>query len=90
MMDAKERKRMRIVILSLASTLLFASHCWKIKNADQRALCEAKFEHRKSCWKIKNSDVRAYCEATAQGKRSCWKIRENDLKAMCEAELVSK
>jgi hypothetical protein len=81
----------RIISITVAAiSLLGASSCWKIKDQDSRALCEAKFEHRKHCWKIKNDDLRAYCEATAEHKRSCWKIRENDLKAMCEAEVAAR
>ena len=78
--------RMVWVVIGVCG-LLEASSCWKINNLDNRALCEAKFEHKKSCWKIKSADLRAYCEATAEHKKSCWKIKENDLKAMCEAEV---
>ena len=81
------------IILGLCIMIvsLFAgNHCWKIKNSDKRALCEAKFEHKKSCWKIDDSDLQAYCEATAEHKLSCWKIRESDLKAMCEAEVSTR
>ena len=73
-------------MMIFAGIVLEASSCWKIRNMDTRALCEAKYEHKKSCWKIKNDDLRAYCEATAEKQRNCWKIKENDLKAMCESE----
>ena len=78
------------VLLGIGMPLAAGSYCWKIKNSDQKALCEAKYEHKKSCWKIRDSDLKAYCEATAEWKRSCWKIRENDLKAMCEAEVAAR
>jgi hypothetical protein len=77
---------LRISTIVLVTSFLGASSCWKIKNHDNQALCEAKFEHKKHCWKIRNDDLRAYCEAVAEHKRSCWKIKENDLKAMCESE----
>ena len=73
-------------ITSLLLTSLHAGNCWKIKNKDQKALCESKNENKKSCWKIKNKDLKAYCEASAYGKKSCWKIKSKDMKAMCEAE----
>lgn len=75
---------------SLIGLLLFTSlngsSCWKIKNKDQKALCESKNEGKKSCWKIKNKDLKAYCETSAYNKKSCWKIKNKDMKAMCEAE----
>lgn len=74
-----------INILFLSNTL-YAAHCWQIKNADKRHLCESKFEGKRACWQIKNSDMQAYCEATSEHKRSCWKIKENDLRQMCRAE----
>ena len=76
----------KILILMLLGVVLNAGNCWKIKNNDQKALCESKYESRKSCWKIKDKDLRAYCEALAYGKKSCWKIRNKDMKVMCEVE----
>ena len=78
------------VLFGIAVPLVAGGHCWKIKNSDRKAYCEAKFEKKRSCWKIRDSDLKAYCEATAERKRSCWKIRENDLKAMCEAEVAAR
>ena len=75
-----------VLILMLLSFLLEAGNCWKIKNNDQKALCESKYEDKKSCWKIKSLDLRAYCEASAYGKKSCWKIKNNDAKEICIAE----
>ena len=76
----------KILILILLSLSMEAGDCWKIKNKDQRALCESKYEHKKSCWKIKNKDTRAYCEASAYGKKSCWKIKDKDAQSMCKVE----
>ncbi len=78
------------IVLCTSIPLAAGNYCWKIRNSDQKALCEAKFEHKKSCWQIADSDLKAYCEATAEQKHSCWKIRENDLKAMCEAEVAAR
>ena len=75
-----------IALCSLLPLYLNSGSCWKIKDHDQKALCESQNESKKSCWKIKNMDLRAYCEASAYGKKSCWKIKSKDLKAMCEAE----
>ncbi len=76
----------KIVIYIMLSVILHAGNCWKIKNKDQRALCESKNESKKSCWKIKNKDLKAYCEASAYGKKSCWKIKNKDAKEMCKSE----
>jgi len=76
-----------IVFLLLTFTSLNAGSCWKIKNKDQRALCESQNEGKKSCWKIKDKDTSAYCESSAYGKKSCWKIKNRDKRAMCEAEM---
>ena len=73
------------LLLLLVCSFLDAGSCWKIKNKDQRALCESQHESKKSCWKIKDKDTQAYCEVSAYGKKSCWKIRNKDMKAMCEA-----
>ena len=75
-----------VLMVWLCTITLEAKNCWKIKNADSKALCESKFENKKNCWLIKNSDMKAYCEASAYGKNSCWKIKENDAKEMCIAE----
>ncbi len=80
----------KVLFFLFVSSLLQAGYCWKIKNKDQKALCESKFEKKKSCWLIKNSDLRAYCEATAYHQNSCWKIKNNDTKVMCEAEVNYK
>lgn len=76
----------KILIFILLALSLEAGDCWKIKDKDLRALCESKFENKKSCWKIKDQDKRAYCQASAYGKKSCWKIQNNDAKVMCQAE----
>ncbi len=76
----------QMFILLLFSVSIFAGSCWKIKNNDQKALCESKYEGKKSCWLIKKKDLRAYCKASAYGQQSCWTIKNKDLKAMCEAE----
>lgn len=59
------------IISMMLFVFLDAGNCWKIKNKDQRALCESQNESKKSCWKIKDKDARAYCEASAYGKQSC-------------------
>ncbi len=79
----------KVLIFILLSLSLEAGNCWKIKNKDLKALCESKFENKKSCWKIKNNDSRAYCEATVYGKNTCWKIKDKDAKEMCIAETSS-
>ncbi len=76
----------KYLIIIFLLTSLNAGSCWKIKNKDQKALCESENESKKSCWKIKNKDLKAYCEASAYGKKSCWKIKSKDMKAMCEAQ----
>lgn len=76
----------KVLIFILLALLLEAGDCWKIKDKDLRALCESKFEYKKSCWKIKDKDRRAYCEASAYKKKSCWKIQNNDVKVMCQVE----
>lgn len=76
----------KILLFILLALSLEAGDCWKIKDQDQKSLCESKYEDRKSCWKIKNQDTRAYCEASAYGKKSCWKIKDKDAKEMCKAE----
>ena len=78
--------RMSIVFIMLLA-FLDAGNCWKIKNQDQKALCESQNEGKKSCWKIKDKDTRAYCESSAYGKKNCWKIKNRDKRAMCEAEM---
>ena len=78
--------KLTIIIILALGTLLSAGECWKIKDRDQRALCESKNENKKSCWKIKDRDLRAYCETSAYGKKSCWKIKDKDKRAMCQAE----
>jgi len=75
-----------LMILAVFMMILEAGSCWKIKDKDQKALCESQDEGKKSCWKIKDKDTRAYCEASAYGKNSCWKIKNRDKRAMCEAE----
>ena len=75
------------IIFIILFSFLDAGSCWKIKNKDQRALCESQNESKKSCWKIKDKDTRAYCEASAYGKKSCWKIKNRDKRAMCESEM---
>jgi len=74
------------LIFCVGISILSSGSCWKIKNKDNKAMCESKFEHKKHCWLIYNKDLQAYCEATAYGKNSCWKIQERDLQAICEAE----
>ena len=76
----------KTIVLLMLFSFVEAGNCWKIKNKDQRALCESQNEDKKSCWKIKDKDIRAYCEASAYGKKSCWKIKNRDKRAMCEAE----
>jgi len=76
----------KILISGLLAMSLEAGECWKIKDKDQQALCESKYEHKKSCWKIKNKDIQAYCEASAYNQKSCWKIKDKDAQAMCKAE----
>ncbi len=76
----------KVLFFVLLSLSLEAGNCWKIKNKDQRALCESKYEDKKFCWKIKDKDTQAYCEATVYGKNTCWKIKNNDAKEMCIAE----
>jgi len=76
----------KILLFILLTLSLKAGDCWKIKDQDQKALCESKYEDKKSCWKIKNQDTRAYCEASAYGKKSCWKIKDKDAKEMCKTE----
>jgi len=78
--------RVGIIFIMLFS-FLQAGSCWKIKNKDQKALCESQNEGKKSCWKIKDKDTKAYCEASAYGKKSCWKIKNRDKRAMCDAEI---
>jgi len=77
---------LKVMLLSFMVMSVEAKNCWKIKNADTRALCESKFEGKKNCWLIKEADMKAYCEATAYGKNACWKIRNSDYKEMCIAE----
>ena len=79
-------KTIKILIIGLFTLSLEAGNCWKINNKDLRALCESKFESKKSCWKIKDKDSRAYCEAVVYGKNTCWKIKNKDAKEMCIAE----
>jgi surface antigen len=74
------------LVMAVLTFTLEAKNCWKIKNADTKALCESKYEHKKNCWLIKDSDTKAYCEATAYGQNSCWKIKNADDKEMCIAE----
>ena len=64
---------------------LYAKSCWKIRNNDQKALCESQYENKKNCWKIKNNDLKAFCEQVAYRKNSCWKIRNKNMKAMCQS-----
>ena len=77
----------KISILVLLTFSLEAGNCWKIKDKDQKALCESIYENKKSCWKIKNKNEKAYCEAIAYDKKTCWKIKDKDLRAMCEAKI---
>lgn len=76
----------QILVFLALSLLLEAGECWKIKDRDQKSLCESKYENKKSCWKIKDNDMKAYCESSAYGKRNCWKIKDRDYKEMCKAE----
>ena len=76
----------KVLIIVLLFLSLEAGNCWKINNKDLRALCESKFEDKKSCWKIKDKDMQAYCEAVVYGKSTCWKIKNKDSKEMCIAE----
>ncbi len=75
------------IILLVLSNLAFGSACWKIKDKDQKAYCEAKYENKHSCWKIKDKDLRSLCEAEAYGTRTCWKIKDANKKALCESEI---
>ena len=76
----------KVMIFTFLALSLEAGNCWKVKSKDLRALCESKFEYKKSCWKIKNKDTQAYCEAVVYGKNTCWEIKNNDAKEMCKAE----
>ena len=76
----------KIIIFTLLALSLEAGDCWKIKNKDQRVLCESKYENKKFCWKIKDKDIQAYCNAVVSSKNTCWKIQNNDAREMCKAE----
>jgi len=78
---------LKLLLLALLLITAEAKNCWKVKNADTKALCESKFEGKKNCWLIKEADMKAYCEATVYGKNACWKIKNSDYKEMCIAEV---
>jgi len=67
------------------SQQIYAGNCWRIKNHDQKALCESQYENKKNCWKIKSHDLKAFCEKVSYGKNNCWKIKNKNMKAMCES-----
>lgn len=72
-----------LALMLLISSPAFATDCWKIKDSDTRALCEARDKAKSgagACWKITDPDKRALCE----GK--CWKIGDYDLRVLCESQ----
>jgi hypothetical protein len=65
------------------------SHCYSIRNADEKNLCLAQVRQKESpCYSIRDADTKAWCLASVSRKRShCYSIRRQDQKNACLARV---
>ena len=68
----------------MAVTAQAAGDCWKIRNHDQRKMCEAR-KTGDGCWKIRNKNLKVLCEVQVYGKKNCWKIQDRNAHAVCKS-----
>lgn len=77
------------VALLLTTTRVCAndSHCYSIKNSDQKNYCLALAKNKDShCYSIKESDTKNLCIAQVKNQKSyCYSIKASDSKNQCLA-----
>ena len=63
------------------------SHCYSIKNSDQKNYCLALAKHQDSyCYSIQESDTKNLCLAQIKNQKSyCYSIKASDSKNQCLA-----
>jgi hypothetical protein len=63
------------------------SHCYSIKNSDQKNYCLALAKHQHSyCYSIHESDAKNLCLAQIKNQKSyCYSIKSSDSKNQCLA-----
>jgi hypothetical protein len=63
------------------------SHCYSIKNSDQKNYCLALAKHKDSyCYSIQESDSKNLCLAQVKNQKSyCYSIKASDSKNQCLA-----
>ena len=63
------------------------SHCYSIKNSDQKNYCLALAKHQDSyCYSIQESDSKNLCLAQVKNQKSyCYSIKSTDAKNQCLA-----
>jgi hypothetical protein len=77
------------VVLLVTTTKVHASdsHCYSIKNSDQKNYCLALAKHQDSyCYSIQESDSKNLCLAQVKNQKSyCYSIKTRDSKNQCLA-----
>jgi hypothetical protein len=76
-----------ILLLTTPNVQANDSHCYSIKNSDQRNYCLALAKHQDSyCYSIQESDSKNLCLAQVKNQKSyCYSIKASDSKNQCLA-----
>jgi hypothetical protein len=75
------------LLLTTPSAQANDSHCYSIKNSDQKNYCLALAKHQDSyCYSIQESDSKNLCLAQIKNQKSyCYSIKASDSKNQCLA-----
>jgi len=76
-----------ILLLTMPNVQANDSHCYSIKNSDQKNYCLALAKHQDSyCYSIQESDSKNLCLAQVKNQKSyCYSIKASDSKNQCLA-----
>jgi len=82
-------KRLLVIFFTVLPIASFAneSHCYSIKNSDQKNYCLALAKHQVSyCYSLQESDSKNLCLAQIKNQKSyCYSIKASDSKNQCLA-----
>ena len=76
-----------VLLLTTPNAHANDSHCYSIKNSDQKNYCLALAKHHDSyCYSIQESDTKNLCLAQIKNQKSyCYSIKASDSKNQCLA-----
>jgi len=78
-----------VLLLTTSNAQANDSHCYSIKNSDQKNYCLALAKHQDSyCYSIQESDSKNLCLAQVKNQKSyCYSIKVSDSKNQCLAQV---